>query len=307
MKIAVTGGAGFIGSHIVEAYIALGHEVVVLDNFSTGKKSNIHPKAKVYDVDIQSEKLTEIFAQEKFNIVNHHAAQIDVRVSVSNPILDAQTNVIGSLNLYQAATSAGVKKIIFASSGGTVYGEQTVFPCDETHSTIPLSPYGVAKLANEMYLNALQFTHGVNYVALRYSNVFGPRQNPHGEAGVFAIFLHKLLQGEQPIINGDGLQTRDYLYIEDAVRANVMALDEQITGAYNISTAIETNVVQIFEALLLATNSTLPKIHADAKSGEPRRGSYSFQLAEKTFGWRPEVTFNNGIQQTVEWFIKQQE
>lgn len=306
MKIALTGGAGFIGSHIVDAYIALGHEVVILDNFSTGKQQNCHPDAKVISINIQSPEIADVFAQEKFDVLNHHAAQIDVRVSVANPVMDAKTNIVGSLNLYQAAISNGVKKIVLASSGGTVYGEQTVFPCDETHSTWPLSPYGVAKLSNEMYLNALKFTHGVEYVALRYSNVFGPRQNPHGEAGVIAIFLHKLLHGEQPVINGDGLQTRDYVFIEDAVRANVLALNDDVTGAYNISTAVETNVVEIFDALVSATGNNMQRIHGEAKTGEPRRGSYSYALAEKTIGWKPTVNFTDGIKRTAEWFMQQQ-
>lgn len=304
MKIALTGGAGFIASHIVDAYIAAGHEVTVIDNLSSGFRENIHPQARFECMDIRDEGIADLFAREGFDVLNHHAAQIDVRVSVQNPKLDAMVNVIGGLNLYEAAAAGGVKKIIFASSGGTVYGEQTAFPCNEEHPTHPLSPYGVAKLANEHYLYALQHTAGIDYVALRYANIYGPRQNPHGEAGVIAIFLHKMLRGERPIINGDGLQTRDYLFVHDAVAANLLALQPEVRGSYNFSTGIETNVVEIFHAIREAIGADFPEVHGESKAGEQRRSSNDYSLVYEQHGWKPQVSFREGIRQTAAWFAQ---
>jgi UDP-glucose 4-epimerase len=225
MKILVTGGAGFIGSHVVDAYLELGHEVVVVDNLSSGSIENLNPKAKFYKMDIRDSDIEDLFKNEKPDIVNHHAAQMDVRKSVEDPIYDADVNIIGSLNLLQNCIRYGVKKFIFASTGGAIYGEQDYFPADEEHPTRPLSPYGVAKLTVEKYLYFYKEVHGLNYVVLRYANIYGPRQNPHGEAGVVAIFTSKMLKGEQPVINGDGFQTRDYTFVGDVVRANVLALN----------------------------------------------------------------------------------
>ena len=223
MKIIVTGGAGFIGSHIVDAYCALGHDVVILDNFSSGKIENCNPKARIITMDITAEAINNLFEKERFDVLNHHAAQMDVRVSVNDPQFDASTNILGGLNLYEAAKKNGVKKIIFASSGGTVYGEQQEFPASEDHPKQPLSPYGISKLANEHYLYYYKQEYGISSVILRYANIYGPRQNPHGEAGVVAIFTNKLLAGQEPVINGDGLQTRDYVFVSDVVQANIHA------------------------------------------------------------------------------------
>jgi UDP-glucose 4-epimerase len=302
MKIVVTGGAGFIASHIVDAYIKAGHNVSVIDNFSTGKKENLNPKATLYEMDINDEKINDIFIKEKFDILNHHAAQLDLRFSVKSPIIDAKTNIIGSLNLYEAALSSGIKKIIFASSGGTVYGEQSYFPADEQHPTHPTSPYGIAKLINEHYLYYYKEVHQIDYVALRYANIYGPRQNSLGEAGVIAIFADKMLRNEQPVINGDGLNSRDYVFVSDVVEANIFALNENFSGIFNISTGIETNVNYLFNKLRSLINPGCKELHGEAKTGEQRRSVCSNKKINSFCGWFPKVKLEDGIEKTVEFF-----
>lgn len=303
MKIAVTGGAGFIGSHIVDAYIAEGHDVVVLDNFSTGKKENVNKQASVEKVDItDAAKIRKIFEKEKFDIVNHHAAQANVRLSVDNPVHDASINILGSINVYEAARFTGVKKVVFASSGGAVYGEQRYFPADEKHPKRPYSPYGVSKHANEKYLVYYKMVYGVEDVILRYTNVYGPRQNPLGEAGVVAIFTEKMLKNEQPIINGDGTQTRDYVYVDDIVKANVLALTDKARGIYNCSTGVEYSVNTIFQLLKLRTMSNCKIVYGPGKIGEQKRSVCSHRKIEKSLGWKPEFDVEKGIGRTVEWF-----
>ena len=242
MKILITGGAGFIASHIQDAYISLGHEVAVMDNLVTGNKKNLNPKAKFYELDITSPGVLEIFQTFKPDLVSHHAAQMDVRKSVSDPTYDAQVNVLGFINLLEAARKVGTKKFVFSSTGGAIYGEQEYFPADEKHPKNPASPYGLTKFVGEEYLKLYERLYGIQHTILRYANIYGPRQNPHGEAGVVAIFCQKLLKGESPIINGDGKQTRDYVFVEDVVRANVAVLDEKITGVFNVGTGIESDV-----------------------------------------------------------------
>lgn len=302
MNILVTGGAGFIASHIVDKYIQLGHNVVVVDNLSTGILENINPKAEFYQMDITNPEIKKIFEVKHFDVVNHHAAQIDVRVSVDNPMLDANVNILGGLNLYECCRKYNVKKIIFASSGGTVYGEQKYFPADEQHLLEPCSPYGVSKLTNEKYLFYYKEVFGINFVALRYSNVYGPRQNPHGEAGVVAIFTKKILNGEQPIINGDGKNTRDYVFVSDVVEANVLALDEEVIGSFNISTGLERDVNFIFDALKRITNSTIKAVYGPAKPGEQRRSCLDYSLFNRITGWKPKVSIEEGLEQTVKFF-----
>jgi len=302
MKIAVTGGAGFIGSHIVDAYIAAGHEVVVLDNFSSGRKENVHPQAKVYTIDITDPSIHDIFAKERFDVVSHHAAQMSVSVSVDDPQFDARVNILGSLNIYEACRANGVKKIIFASSGGAIYGEQHYFPADEKHSKRPCSPYGVTKQANEKYLGYYRAIYGIEHVIFRYTNVYGPRQNPHGEAGVVAIFVEKMLKNEQPLINGDGTQTRDYVFVEDVVRANVLALTDAAKGIYNVGTATETSVNTLFQFLKFRTGSNCKKVHAPAKKGEQKRSVCSFDKMKVLLQWKPSLTLEEGLSKTVEWF-----
>lgn len=302
MKILVTGGAGFIGSHISDAYINAGHSVVIFDNLSMGVKENINPKAKFYQLDIRDEKVKEIFEQEKFDIVNHHAAQMDVRKSVDDPMFDASVNIIGVLNLLENCKTYGIKKFIFASTGGAIYGEQDYFPADENHPVRPLSPYGITKLATEKYLFYYEQVFGLPYVVLRYANVYGPRQNPHGEAGVIAIFAKKMLEGGQPHINGDGKQTRDYVFVEDVVRANILALDYAKSDIFNIGTGIETDVNVLFNEIKKLTNSNCNELHAPAKKGEQLRSVLDTKKIEKELNWIPKYNIEEGLRLTVAFF-----
>ncbi|MBN1154756.1 NAD-dependent epimerase/dehydratase family protein [candidate division KSB1 bacterium] len=302
MKILVTGGAGFIGSHVVDAYIEQGHDVVVMDNLVTGYERNINQRAKFYKMDIQDADVLKVFEKEKFDIVNHHAAQMDVRRSVSDPVYDAKNNILGSINLMQAAITTDVKKFIFVSSGGAIYGEQVVFPADEEHDTWPLSPYGITKLTGEKYLYFYSQTYGLNYAVLRYANIYGPRQNPHGEAGVVAIFTTKLLNREQPIINGDGKQTRDYVFVGDVVRANLNVTSYEKNDYFNIGTSIETDVNEIFDHLNEFTGDHAKELHGPAKPGEQLRSVLNYEKAKRLLHWKPEVMLKDGLQRTVDYF-----
>lgn len=302
MKILVTGGAGFIGSHIADAYVNDGHEVVIIDNLSTGRRENINPKAKFYELDVASPEVATVVANERPDILNHHAAQVDVRVSVADPASDIRTNVMGLVALMEAGRKAGLKRVILASSGGTVYGEQTFFPATEDHPTWPISPYGLNKLACEKYLYYYQQQYGIPYVALRYANIYGPRQNPHGEAGVVAIFLNKMLSGETPVINGDGRQTRDYVYVGDVVEANLLVLNGRAHRAYNVGTGVETDVSAIFRALSEFSGLKCQKVHGPAKPGEQERSVISHSKILHELGWCPKVSFADGMKLTTDWF-----
>ncbi|MCX7985222.1 MAG: GDP-mannose 4,6-dehydratase [Bacteroidetes bacterium] len=302
MKILVTGGAGFIGSHVVDAYIAEGHSVIVVDNLSSGSLENVNPKATFYKMDIRSSEIEDLFRGETIDVVNHHAAQMDVRRSVADPKFDADVNVLGGLNIFENARKYGVKKIIFASTGGAIYGEQEYFPADEDHPTRPLSPYGITKLTTEKYLYFYKTVYGINYVVLRYGNVYGPRQNPHGEAGVVAIFCSKLIKGEQPIINGNGTQTRDYVYVGDVVSANVMALHTSRTDVYNVGTGRETDVNTLFSILRDILRPSCPEQHGPAKVGEQMRSVISPEKIHRVLGWKPTVTLEQGLRLTADYF-----
>lgn len=302
MKILITGGAGFIGSQIAEAYLQAGHEVHIMDNLATGKRENIPASARFIEMDITDPAVADVLAEERYEVISHHAAQIDVRKSVADPMFDARVNILGGINLVENGLKHGLKKVIFASSGGTVYGEQHTFPATEQHSCKPISPYGIAKLSFEQYLYYYHTCFGLDYAALRYANVYGPRQNPHGEAGVVAIFISKILSGVQAMINGDGLQTRDYVFVEDLVRANVLALGNIPTGAYNIGTAIETNVVEVFDAVNAALGNRFERKHAEAKTGEQKRSVLDYGHTKSILGWQPEIDFEAGIAKTVAWF-----
>ncbi len=302
MKILVTGGAGFIASQIADVFIGEGHEVHILDNLSTGFEKNINPKARFIKSDISSPAILDIFKKENFDVVNHHAAQIDVRKSVSDPIFDANTNILGTINLLQACIKTGVKKFMFASTGGAVYGEQEYFPADEKHPTNPVSPYGITKLAIEKYLFFYKNEYGLNHTILRYANVYGPRQNPFGEAGVVAIFTSKLLKNENPIINGDGKQTRDYVFVEDVVKANVVALNSFSSNIYNVGTGIETSVNQLFEKLNESAGSKAAEKHGPSPKGEQARSVITSEKLYKEFQWKPSVKIDEGLRKTFESF-----
>ncbi len=302
MRVLVSGGTGFIGSHVVDAYIAAGHEVLVVDDLSTGKRANLHPRARFVQAAIQDPEVRRLIVEENIEVVNHHAAQMDVRRSVADPLFDARVNILGLLNILEGAREARVGKVIFASSGGTVYGEQQVFPADETHPTRPISPYGVSKLSGEHYLSFYQAEYGMPYIALRYANIYGPRQDPHGEAGVVAIFSLRLLAGQQAVIHGDGEQTRDYVFVHDVARVNVAALQADYTGALNISTGRETSVNTLFRQLRRLTGADAAEHHGPAQAGEQRRSVLAGGRAERILGWRPQVTLADGLERTVAFF-----
>jgi UDP-glucose 4-epimerase len=302
MNIIVTGGAGFIASQIVDAYLERGHDVHILDDFSTGQEANVNPRAKVHRVDIADGKVAKLVEHIKPDVVSHHAAQMDVRHSVADPAFDARVNIIGFINLLEACRNTGVKKVLFASSGGAVYGEQELFPAPESHVTQPASPYGVSKRTGELYLSYYHQSFGMPYIALRYANVYGPRQSTKGEAGVVAIFLSLLLSGKIPVINGDGLQTRDYVYVGDVVAANVAALDSSFVGQINIGTGIETDVVTVYSHLRDAVGSNVDAQHGPAKIGEQRRSCLDARRAADILGWRPQVALAEGLRRTAAYY-----
>jgi UDP-glucose 4-epimerase len=302
MNVCVTGGAGFIGSNLSEALIGRGHRVTIIDNLSTGKRLNMPPQAEFVELDIASPKIDEVFKRGQFQILFHLAAQMDVRRSVENPAFDAETNILGGINILQAAMRNKVKKVVFSSTGGAIYGEQEEFPATETHAANPLSPYGISKLAFEKYLFFYNFQHGLSYVSLRYANVYGPRQNSEGEAGVVAIFCKKLLSGERAVINGDGLQTRDFVFVSDVVEANLLAMHFESSMAFNIGTGIETDINTIFETIKKCAGSTQERINLAPKPGEQRRSSISSEKIKKFLGWSPSVTLDKGIERTVAYF-----
>lgn len=302
MKILVTGGAGFIASHIADAFIEDGNEVFILDNLSTGQRKNINPKATFIQDDITNLELEKLFAKEKFDLVNHHAAQMDVRRSVNDPIFDANTNILGTLNLLQNCVKYNVKKFMFASTGGAIYGEQQYFPADEKHFQQPLSPYGISKLAIEKYLYFYKVQYNLNYTILRYANIYGPRQNPFGEAGVVAIFTSKLLKGEQPVINGDGKQTRDYVFVKDVVNATMLTYKDSDTDVFNVGTGKETDVNELFHSLNKTLGSNKEEKHGPAAPGEQLRSVITSDKLYNKFGWRPSTSIDEGLKMTAEYF-----
>ena len=304
MNILVTGGAGFIASHIADKYIAEGHKVVIVDDLSGGVKENINPKSKFYQIDIRSEELENVYKNENIDVVNHHAAQMDVRKSVADPKFDASINVIGGINVFEYARKYGVKKIIFSSTGGAIYGEQDYFPANEEHPTRPLSPYGITKLCTEKYLSYYKVVYNIDHVILRYANVYGPRQNPHGEAGVVAIFCSKMVKGDQPIINGDGKQTRDYTFVGDVVKANLLALNYNGSNIFNIGTGVESDVNELFAGLKRHLNPSCLEKHIPAKAGEQQRSVISSEKIGRELGWHPTVQLNEGLKLTAEYFKK---
>lgn len=305
MRILVTGGAGFIGSSTVDALIAQGtHQVAVLDDLSSGKREHLNPAARFYPADVRdAARVAEVLERERPEVVFHLAAQMDVRRSVEAPAFDAQVNLLGLLHLMEAGRRNGLRRVIFASTGGAIYGEQeSSIPCDEDHPCRPLSPYGVAKLASEGYLFFYNVAYGIRYLALRYANVYGPRQDPHGEAGVVAIFCGRMLSGQPVTIFGDGGQTRDYVFIEDVVRANLAALAHEGSGALNIGTGVETSVNQIFAELARAAGVQSAPVYAPARPGEQRRSVIAPARAARELDWRPRVALPEGLAETLDFF-----
>ncbi|HXA27791.1 MAG TPA: NAD-dependent epimerase/dehydratase family protein [Candidatus Angelobacter sp.] len=304
MRALVSGGAGFIGSHIVDALLAAGHDVCAVDDLSRGDRSRVPAAARLHVVDVRSSALHDVVSAEKPEIVFHQAAQIDVRRSISEPLLDTEINVVGTVNLLQACVSAGVRRVVFASSGGAIYGDTSVIPTPETHPARPASLYGAAKLCGEAYGQVYASLYGLEFCALRYANVYGPRQDPHGEAGVVAIFARKLLSGDIPVINGDGTQTRDYVFVGDVVRANLAAASAgaPAMGAYNVGTGRETDVNELFAMLRDACGVTGEAQHGPGKPGEQRRSCLDASLAASALGWSPKVALEDGLRETVEFF-----
>lgn len=305
MKILVTGGAGFIGSNIVDALIERGYEVVVVDDLSTGRIENVNKKAKFYQLDLKDRNLEKIFAKEKPSIVNHHAAQINVRLSVENPVKDIETNGIGTLNLLECSRKHNAEKFIFASSGGAIY-EEGKLPASETTPLHPASPYGITKVLGEMYLDFYRRTYGLNYVSLRYANVYGPRQNFEGEAGVIAIFINMMLKRQTPIIYGDGLQERDFVYVSDVVDANLLAIEnaKALNNSFNIGTCKGTNINTIFSLLKQPIGYLGGAIHTKEKKGEIRRIFLSYDKIKKILNWTPKVNLEQGLEKTAGWARK---
>ena len=305
MKVLVTGGAGFIGSHVVDEYLADGYEVVVVDDLSTGRLSNLNPAAKFYQLDIRSPKMMEIFEKESPDYVDHHAAQMDVRRSVAEPIFDADVNILGSLNLIECARKSQVKRFIYISTGGAVYGEPEYLPCDEAHPVNPICQYGASKHTVEHYLYMYHEIYGLDYVVLRYPNVYGPRQDPHGEAGVVAIFTGQMLAGDQVVINGDGEQQRDFVYVGDCALANLLATtSENQNTIYNLGFGRPTSINEIFSALKSITKYEREPVYGPAKVGETRRIYLEATKARQELGWTPKVTLEEGLEQTVAYFSR---
>lgn len=310
MQILISGGAGFIASHLTDKLIEQGHQVVVIDNLSTGRKENLNLKAKFYKIDICDSKISQIFQEEKPDIVFHFAAQIDVRKSVKDPIPDAKINILGSLNILQNFISinqlnqhkSAAPKIIFASSGGAIYGDTDVIPTPETHLENPESPYGITKLTVEKYLNFYKKTFGLDYIVLRLANIYGPRQNSKGEGGVIAIFCDKMLKDEQPTINGDGEQVRDFVYVDDAVRSALLGMESEKSGVYNIGTGKETSINEIFRRIKELTNSNYKEVYGPAKQGEQKRSCLDYSKAKKELNWQPKYNLEEGLKETIEWF-----
>ncbi len=302
-KILITGGAGFIGSTIADLFLASGWEVAVLDDLSSGKRENVPAGARFYPCDVRSAAATEAVTKERPSVICHHAAQIDVRKSMADPRSDCDVNLGGLLHLMEAAVRAGsVKQVLFASSGGAIYGDTARIPTPEDHPARPLSHYGVAKAASELYLGVYQANFGIPFAALRYANVYGPRQDPHGEAGVVAIFCGRLLEQRPCTINGDGEQTRDYVFVGDVARANLLAAEKGFAGALNVGTGVETDVNELYARLARAAGVETPPVHGPGKPGEQKRSCIDPSAARSALGWVPEVPLDEGLQRTLQFF-----
>lgn len=303
-KILVTGGAGFIGSTLVDKLIEEGHSLAVVDNLVSGKRDYVNPQAKLYEMDICSSELADVFENEKPEIVYHLAAQIDVRISVSDPLYDNKINAVGSMNILENCHKTGVKKFIFSSTGGAVYGEASEIPTTEQYPTYPLSPYGIHKLTAEKYCKFYNEVYGQDYTILRFANVYGPRQYKGGEAGVVSIFIERAVSGNKCIINGDGLQTRDYVYVDDVVNALAKAKDVAYQGEINIGCGKEISVLDVVEAIKISLGAEFEPEHGSVKSGEQRRSCLSYDLAKRVLDWEPKIDIKEGVKRTIEWTKK---
>ncbi|MGD0999141.1 MAG: NAD-dependent epimerase/dehydratase family protein [Candidatus Brocadiia bacterium] len=302
MRILVTGGAGFIGSHVADRYIELGHQVAVLDDLSSGKPENVNPRAKLFRMSLLDERLAGAFDEFRPEVVSHHAAQVNVRRSVDAPEFDATVNVVGSVRLFQAAAAHGCGKVIYASSGGACYGDPPKLPAREDTRVRPLCPYGVSKYAAEKYLELFGLLNEMRFTVLRYANVYGPRQDSHGEAGVVAIFSELLLEGKTPTIFGDGTKTRDYVFVSDIVQANVLALDAGDGGAFNVGTGREVSDDQVFAAVRDAVGVKIEAVHSEFRKGEVQRIALDASRIRDELGWRPRVAIEQGIPKAVEFY-----
>ncbi|PIQ63169.1 MAG: UDP-glucose 4-epimerase [Bacteroidetes bacterium CG12_big_fil_rev_8_21_14_0_65_60_17] len=305
MTILVTGGAGFIGSHIVDALLAAGHDVHILDDLSGGFRHNVPPGAILHESDVRDPDLANLWKEYGYEVVFHLAAQMDVRRSVADPAFDADVNIGGLLNVLEAGRSRGLRHVIFSSTGGAIYGEPQYVPQDEEHLLNPLSPYGITKLCSEKYLHFYHHTYDISWTALRYGNVYGPRQNPHGEAGVVAIFAQRLLAGLPTVVNGDGQQTRDYVHVRDVVAANMAALEKRCVGTINIGTGVETNVNQLFRIVRDTVAPGVAVKHGPGKPGEQRRSVLSWAKAQRSLDWKPTIGVEDGLRETAAWFMQQ--
>jgi UDP-glucose 4-epimerase len=302
LKVLVTGGAGFIGSNIVDALIERGDNVVIVDNLSKGRRENINPEAKLYEMSICDLELEKVFEREKPDMVNHHAAQIDLRRSVDEPLFDAHENILGSLNIITNAVKVGVKKLIYSSSGGAIYGEPQYLPVDENHPVRPVSQYGVSKYCVEHYIELYSLQNGLNYTVLRYGNIYGPRQNPFGEAGVIAIFARQMMKGDLPSIFGPGDKTRDYTHVSDVVAVNLLAMERGDNVTCNIGTGVETSDQQIYDSVAEAMDYKQTPNYTSARPGEIQRICLDWNKAKQQLGWSPKVSIKDGIASTVAYF-----
>ena len=303
MKVLVTGGAGFIGSHVVDGLIEEGHSVAVVDDLSTGKREHVNPQARFYELDIRSPSLAEVLAQERPEVVNHHAAQVDVRRSMADPSFDADVNIMGSINLLECVRAHGVKKFIYASTGGAVYGEPVYLPCDENHPLDAICPYGVSKHTVEHYLYLHGQNNGPEYTILRYPNVYGPRQDPFGEAGVVAIFARQMVDGEQVVINGSGEQERDFIYVADVVRANMLTIVKGGGQVYNLGCGEGTSINELFAIMKSITGYPREPVHGPPKRGETFRIYLDARKARRELGWKPLVGLEEGLRSTIDFFL----
>ncbi|HXF82016.1 MAG TPA: NAD-dependent epimerase/dehydratase family protein [bacterium] len=300
MKILVTGGAGFIGSHVVDAYLAAGHAVVVVDSLTSGRREVLNPRALFVELDIRDPALREVFERERPEVVNHHAAQAAVPASVADPVHDADVNIMGTLHLLELCREFGVRRFVFASTGGAIYGEPERLPADETHPTRPLSPYGISKMTGEHYVRC--YGTAMTWAILRYANVYGPRQDPHGEAGVVAIFAHAMLAGHRPTIFGDGTQSRDFVYVQDVARANVLAAESDASGLANIASGEETSINDLYRRLAELTGFREPPVYGARRPGDVYRIALDPRRAEEWLGWTAEIGLSEGLRRTVDAF-----